>query len=163
MTDDVKDIDLGWKKISKNLKLINKSYTKVGIQGNAGSHEDGKEGGATIVMVGVYNEFGTQSIPARPFMRTSIEEKKNEIKKIQDSQYSKILQGKQTVKKALGVLGNYMVGQVQEKIKSIDTPPNAESTKARKGSSNPLIDTGRMRQSITNVVILQGKEKKAIK
>lgn len=157
--EKIKDIDLGWNKIKKELKLINNSYTKVGIQGNAGEEKNG----ASIVMVGVYNEFGTPNakypIPARPFMRTSFEEQKKELKKIQDSQYQKILKGKTTVKRALGLIGEFMTGKVKEKITKIKSPPNAESTKASKGSSNPLIDTGRMRASVTHVEVIQGKVK----
>lgn len=159
MADDVKDIDLGWKKIKKELHLINKSFTKIGIQSTAGTEEDG----ATIAMVGLYNEFGTKDIPARPFMRSSFEENKKQIEKIKASQYAKILAGKQTVKKALGLIGEFMVGKVKLKITSLRTPKNADSTIRIKKSSNPLIDTGRMRASIKHVEVLQGKDKEISK
>ena len=157
MANEVRDIDLGWKKIKKELDMLNNSYTKVGIQGAAGNEENG----ASIAMVGFYNEFGTDDkrIPARPFMSSSFEEQKKEIEKIKRSQYSKVLGGMQTVRGALAILGEYMTGKVKMKITSLRTPPNAESTIRMKKSSNPLIDTGRMRASITHVEVLKGKEK----
>lgn len=170
MSEQIKDVDLGWNKFKKQAKLLHNSYTKIGIQGNAGE----EKGGASIVMVGVYNEFGTPNakapIPARPFMRTSFDEQKKEIHRIQESQYVKILQGKTTVKRALGLLGEFMTGKVKEKITKITDPPNAESTRKRKegfGKSseasvakvNPLIDTGRMRASVTHIEVIQGKAK----
>lgn len=171
MVENVKDIDLGWNRIKKELKLINKSYTKVGIQGKKGNEEHPikkKKGaskkGATIAMVGLYNEYGTPNakhpIPARPFMRTSFDGNKKQIEKIKASQYAKILEGKQTVKRALGLIGEFMVGKVKLKITAIKSPPNAAWTIKSKGSSNPLIDTARMRNSVTHVEVIQGKEKK---
>jgi hypothetical protein len=37
---------------------------------------------------------------------------------------------------------------VRKAIRDLDSPPNAESTIKAKGSSNPLIDTGQMINSI---------------
>ena len=45
-------------------------------------------------------------------------------------------------------LGEKVVADVQRKIVALKDPPNAPSTIAKKGSANPLIDTGRLRQSI---------------
>lgn len=167
---NVEDIDLGWNRIKKELKLLNNSYTKVGIQGKEAKQEHPiKKGkgknkkGATIAEIGLYNEYGTPNakhpIPTRPFMRSSFEENKKQIDKAKASQYGKILDGKQTVKRALGLIGELMVGKVKKKITDLRTPPNADWTINAKGSSNPLIDTGRMRASITHVEVLQGKEK----
>lgn len=169
MAEKVKDIDLGWKKIKKELKLLNKSYTRVGIQGKEGKEKHSVKGknkkkGATIAEIALYNEYGTPNakhpIPARPFMRTSFEENKKRIKKIKSSQYAKILAGRQTVRGALRLLGEFMVGKVKLKITAIKSPPNAAWTIESKGSSNPLIDTARMRNSVTHIEVLQGKEKK---
>ena len=46
-------------------------------------------------------------------------------------------------------LGAMAVGEVQKYVTELDTPPNAPSTIRQKGSSNPLINTGALRQSIT--------------
>ena len=54
----------------------------------------------------------------------------------------------ETVLKRVGALG---VRLVQEKIVSGSFKPNAPSTIRKKGSDKPLIDTGRMRQSVKYV------------
>ena len=54
--------------------------------------------------------------------------------------------------RALSVLGMALVGDVQQRIRNRIPPPNAPYTIARKGSDVPLIDTGRLRQSIDFVV-----------
>jgi len=50
--------------------------------------------------------------------------------------------------RSLRRLGSVAVGDVQRTIRDIKQPPNAPSTIRKKGSDNPLIDTGRLRQSI---------------
>ena len=55
--------------------------------------------------------------------------------------------------KVAGRMGVAMVGQVQRSITVLRQPPNATATLLRKRSSNPLIDTGFMRQSVTHRVI----------
>jgi len=49
----------------------------------------------------------------------------------------------------LNRVGVVAVGEVQEQIRRGDYKPNAESTIARKGSDKPLIDKGRLIQSIS--------------
>ena len=52
----------------------------------------------------------------------------------------------------LETIGVIAVGKVQQYMTDLRTPPNAHSTIAKKGSSNPLIDTGAMRQSVTHAL-----------
>jgi hypothetical protein len=49
----------------------------------------------------------------------------------------------------LSKLGIMAQGDIQGEITSLSTPPNAPSTIRRKGSSNPLIDSGEMRGAVT--------------
>ena len=161
MAADVKDIDLGWKRIKKELKLLDNSYTIVGIQSDAGKEEDGQN----IAAVGAYNEFGVPSnnIPARPFMRSTFEEQKEKLKIVQRAQYSRVLAGTRSVKSALALIGEFMTGKIKRKITSLRMPPNLPATIKSKKSSNPLIDTGRMRASITHKEVLKGKNKESTK
>jgi len=148
---EIKDIDLGWRRIKKELKLINKSYTQIGIQKDAGTEKDGQ----SIAAIAAYNEFGTDRIPERSFMRSTFDEQHSKIKGIINKQYSLILKGHKTVKGSLGLIGEYMEGRIKKKITDLKTPPNAPITIARKGSSNPLIDTGRMRASVRHIEVLK--------
>ncbi|MFN3506212.1 MAG: hypothetical protein ACK4ZU_01965 [Allorhizobium sp.] len=59
--------------------------------------------------------------------------------------------GKDPAKVMLQVLrklGIKAQGDIQEEITSLQSPPNAPSTIAQKGSSNPLIETGELRASV---------------
>ena len=108
----------------------------VGLLGDSGAHE----GGTSIVEVATYNEFGTRNIPERSFLRSTYEENKDEW-------ISDLMQRYQSNKKMDG-LGMRMKRDVQKKITELSAPPNSEATIRKKKSSNPLIDTGLMRQSI---------------
>ncbi len=65
---------------------------------------------------------------------------------------------KKSVEKALGQLGAFFKGKVQKKMVDLSTPANAPSTIKAKGSSNPLIDTGFLRQSIKEKVEMDGNK-----
>ena len=108
--------------------------------------------GTPVAAVAAWNEFGTkrdgeQHIPERPFFRQAIAEMQDGIVNIL----------KAGIDPKVGVvdqqlanrIGAYAQGQVQKSITKLDEPPNAPSTVAAKGSSNPLIDKGTMRQAVT--------------
>jgi hypothetical protein len=150
---EIRDIDLGWKKIKKQLKLANNSYTKVGIQSDAGKNEESDN--ASIAEYATYNEYGTGSIPARPFMRSTFDMFKDKVSRLKKEQYELILQGKRTVRRSLALIGEFMEGRIKRRITAIGYPRNKPSTIKKKKSSNPLIDTGVMRQSIRHVEVLK--------
>jgi len=105
---------------------------------------------ADIVQIAVWNHFGTsRGIPPRPFITVAMFKNRGAIR----ANLRKIAEG--VVVKAkpltpeLQKLGAYGAGLIQDQIASSMPPANAPSTIAQKGSSGTLIDTGRMRQSIT--------------
>ena len=98
--------------------------------------------GQQVAEVALYNEFGTDRIPERPFFRRAISGSRPEMRKIQRKY------GREDRNKALGLIGAYMQGRVQTSISEFRRPPNAPSTIEAKGSSKPLIDTGTMRTSV---------------
>ena len=104
------------------------------------------EDGTPVAAVAAWNEFGTETIPERPFFRRAIAEMEDGISKV-------VKAGIDTEKMVVDDrladrVGAYAQGQIQESITALKEPPNAPST-LRKGSSNPLIDTGHMRESVT--------------
>jgi HK97 gp10 family phage protein len=151
MSVSVTDNDTLWRAIESDLKGLNKSHTKVGFMGSE-TREDGS--GLTNAEVATFNEFGTAKAPARPFMRPAIAENKMEIFWQQEEGYSRVLQQQSTVGLELARIGQFAQTEIQKKIRSVKTPPNAISTIKRKGSNNPLIDTGAMRQSVTHKEVL---------
>ena len=61
-----------------------------------------------------------------------------------------------SAEQALQQLGAMAKGLVQDEIVNGDFAPNAESTIQKKGSEQPLIDTGTMRQSVNFVIKRRG-------
>ena len=101
--------------------------------------------GTFVAQVARYNEFGTLNIPMRPFFRNAIN--KN-IKKWYATLQNAINQNA-TPSKALSIVGEVARADIIQSITDLRTPPNAESTIKQKKSTNPLIDTGLMRRSVT--------------
>jgi len=113
---------------------------------DAGSHIDGD---LTVASIGFIHEFGTEKIPERSFMRSTIQEKKKDIIALQKKLLKQIVLGAISQNKALGLIGEFTSDLMSQKIVSISDPPNKSQTIKRKGSSNPLVDTGQMKNSIT--------------
>lgn len=138
------DKDQGWGRILRETRKAKSSGVKVGVLSGAGEYPDGPD----IVMIAAANEFGSDNVPARPFMRGAADEHRQDINLTKERLWTQVLRGRLTVEQALGMLGSYHQGQVQEYMTALDTPPNAPRTVAEKGDDNPLIDTGRLRRSI---------------
>lgn len=64
----------------------------------------------------------------------------------------KVLTGEFAMRTLLEQMGNMAESSVKQAITDLKDPPNARSTIAKKGSDNPLIDTGNLRQSIRYVI-----------
>ncbi|MCP4967428.1 MAG: hypothetical protein GY926_19620 [bacterium] len=151
----VKDIDRGWAKIMRELSIFQRAHVFVGLQGAAATETID---GATIVEIGAAHEFGTTRVPERSWLRSTMDDQQNAIvKKIAD-ELAAVADGRRTAIAALKRLGLFAVELIRKKIRSRIAPPLSSATIAAKGSTVPLIDTGRMMQSITYVVKLSGQE-----
>jgi HK97 gp10 family phage protein len=104
---------------------------------------------ADQVAIASYNEFGTSRIPERPFLRQAMAENRGAYQTLMRNDAKRIVSGEQTMRRTLDRLGLKAQGDVQQSIVDLRSPPNAPSTIKQKGSSNPLIDTGSMRQAVT--------------
>lgn len=151
MSLEVKDVDHGYKaRLKALLRLRAPAHIDVGLFASSGTHDST---GATVVEVGSYNEFGTEDIPSRSFIRAWYDEAEGKLRTDLSTLMRSVAAGKRTREQVLELLGQRMVGQVQERISAGIDPPNADSTKQQKGSSTPLIDTGVLRSSITYRVV----------
>lgn len=156
-----RDIDRGQDFIVREAKNIKGSYVKVGLQGETGQKPHGdKFNKATVVDVGVFNEFGAPraKVPERSFIRSTHDEKKNEWSGLTKALLNRILMLRLTADKALGIIGLRIQNDIKAKIKSGVPPPNATETlrrklaKTAKGSKREpvtLIDKGQMLNSVT--------------
>lgn len=150
MPKNIIDNDLGMQRIKKEFASLGKHEVTIGIHGKDSKPYDGKK--TTTAQVAAANEFGTETIPERSFLRSTVAENESKYIKLDERLIGLIIDGKLDTKQASEVLGQQVKKDVQQKIVDLRTPPNSPKTIAAKGSSNPLIDTGQMRQSIDYVV-----------
>lgn len=111
------------------------------------------------IMKAIYNHFGTAGgasgggwggpIPPRPFLSNAMKANRGKYLTAMRSQAKAILMGQASMKIVMSRLGAMAQGDIQKEITTLSSPPNSPVTIAMKGSSNPLIDTGIMRQSVT--------------
>jgi hypothetical protein len=117
------------------------------------------EDGIPLIAIAVWNEYGTDWIPQRPFLRGTMIIHKHAYRRALRTIAKKGIAGENIVK-LLNQLAVVAVGDVKEAILDLQTPPNAPSTIARKDSENPLIDTGLMMQSVTYELRKSGRNGK---
>lgn len=146
---------IGRQQAEQALKDLSKSLDReqrvlVGVPKGAGEYEDGVNF-ATIMAV---NNFGTAdgSIPARPVLQPAVEEGAPVYRRLAEVMLPKVLSGDMEMRVLLEQMGSLAEGHVKQYMTDLRTPPNAESTIRAKGSDNPLIDTGALRQSIRYVI-----------
>lgn len=144
----VKDIDRGYKAFMRQMNEKGRAVA-VGIQESEGSAEAKGSPGVQVIDVAQWNEFGTERIPARSFIRAWFDEYQPQNQAVARRMATSVLKGMRTTKQAMEALGVLFVGQIQQRIAAGIDPANAESTIRRKGSSTPLIDTGQLRSSVT--------------
>ena len=146
----VTDRDLGYRRIIEDLKALSDApHVLVGIRQAEGSKiAEGEE--ITLAGIAAVNEFGSADgkIPSRPFLRSTVDENRDKYVKVMETNAKLMLDGKSSMEKGLTLLGFRVVRDVQKKIRNNDFPRNAPATIKEKKSSKPLIDTGRLRQSI---------------
>lgn len=89
---------------------------------------------------------GGNTIPPRPFMKTALEKNKEEITKAMLRYYRPRNLGRRDYLEKVGVK---LVSMVRSSIENGAWKPNADFTVKKKGSNKPLIDTKRMKKSVT--------------
>lgn len=153
-------------RVMKQLRMVDRAVVTVGIQGDNAREApaEGVEREPNNAEVATWNEFGTSDghVPARSFMRSTFDERRAELVEVQRKALDAVAAGKMTTEQALHVIGEWFQGAVQKKIVDLRDPPNAPATIEAKGSSNPLIDTGQLRQSITHEVRLNHGSQRGI-
>ena len=85
------------------------------------------------------------NIPARPWLTPGVQSGSEEYLQI----IAQAIEAGDPLKLALERVGVVAASKVQLFMTQLKSPPNAASTIKKKGSSNPLIDSGALRQSVT--------------
>ena len=140
------------KRLTKEIKELTTKEIKIGISGDVGTYPDGTK----IVEVGKAHEYGLENNPRRSFLRVPMIDKQFIIQKHIKDGWNSILSGKGTALNELGKLG--IVGQEISKG-AFSTGGYGKwkklnpQTIKRKGSSEILIDTSKLVNSIHNWIV----------
>lgn len=163
MSVTIKEKDLGWRDLQDAIGKAADKEVAVGIM----------KGGEELKKA-MANEFGTDRIPERPFMRQTFDKVIDEIQKMKSEAIRQIIFDDVKPGRALSKIGVFYRQQVRAAIRNREFEPNADSTLERKlgkisdkkkqerirkhiakvGKAAatrgpiPLIDTGKMVQSI---------------
>ena len=141
------------KRFFAQIEELKKLQVRVGYQqGEAESDE-----GVDMVDVAMFNELGTARSPSRPFLRQSADGNKPLIEKFCKAQVRKLAEGA-SAQQVLNAVGVMQKGLVQDTISKSKTwaAENADSAKRKKKSGQPLVDSGKMAQSVNYVIKKKG-------
>jgi hypothetical protein len=170
----ITDKDFGFKKFRKELDELNGGFVLVGFPNSAepgqpkqvGSGGKPYENMSEVNRVATWNEFGVPGPckngkqwknPPRPFFRSAIDGNREALKNFKEKVYGLFLLRRLSPAMALDEVGLWMQAKIRQSILKGGWTPNAPSTKKRKGSSKPLVDTGQMVNSVTFVNSLDKK------
>lgn len=111
--------------------------------------------GTPVTLVAAVNNYGSQSmgIPARPFMQEGAKAAiAGDAGSVAATLVPLLNQGKITVAEILRQMGPYAEASFKGVFTGVAWTPNADYTVKKKGSSQPLIDTALLRNTLTHVV-----------
>ena len=148
----------------RELQYLASHQVEIGIFADAS-----RDGAVPMLVIAAANEFGAKIpkrqarfedldgenpekwviIPERSYLRAWFDENVDVLQATMERLIGQVVEGKISGRAALETIGGYVVTHVQAYMVELKTPPNAPSTIARKGSSNPLIDTGQLKDAIT--------------
>lgn len=156
--------DLGWNAVMREINRMKGSHTKVGFPSEGTVHNVGEgeqySDMSEVATIAAVHEFGAPArhIPERSFLRSGIDENRPALQEKQAKVAGLVLDGRMTVDRALGILGEFAKGRIQAKITSGPFEALSQRTiDARtRPSTKPLIDTGSMRQTVQHVEVING-------
>jgi len=158
-------------KLKKDFKELEKLQVRVGYQRGKTITKPTDEltsEDVDMVDIAAWNELGTYNIPARPFLKQSVDNNKDEIEAFIKSELKSI--GTKSPKQILQRIGAKQKGVVQKTIRDGDFVPNAPITREGgwmknqksgkpfkvkgkgKNKTRPLKNTGQLEQSVQYVI-----------
>lgn len=140
---------------------LNGRRINVGVYGEqawlAGIHEYGCKIKVTDKMraylhsQGLHLKDSTEyiAIPERAFLRNGYDLNRGKVTDDAENALPVVLDGSMDTDSFLKMVGLILSSSIKDYAAALDSPPNHPFTSDRKGSSNPLVDTGDMIDSIT--------------
>ncbi|MGY6772094.1 hypothetical protein [Gallibacterium sp. ZY190522] len=135
--DDI-EVKINNKGLEQELTLMQKfanASVKIGVQSDAGVHS---ESGSNLVDIAIWNEFGTEKIPSRPFIRQCFADHQGLVEQHLQRIVLSVTKGSD-LRLELANLGQLYEDKQRETLRDYPWQPNAKATVKRKKSSKPLI------------------------
>lgn len=143
-TTSIRSTDRGFKRI---VQALTRQARRARVE--IGWFSDKKHpSGIGTAEIAAANEYGTETAPARPMLRRTVDERRAEYERKHKEAWGRAIDGTEPIERALLRFGNDVRNDVVRTITTGPHIPNAPSTIARKGSSSPLIDRGIMRDQV---------------
>lgn len=167
ITFDTSVMENAVRDMEKQMKKLGKKKIKIGVLGGdselqmiAHVHEYGADITVTPKMRAwfAYNGYPLKSsttvikIPERSFLRSGKDKHKAKVVNKAKNMLPDVIQKNVSIDVFVNMIGQEFAGHIQKELRDVKAPPNAQMTKERKGSSNPLIDTGRLLGAIKHEV-----------
>ena len=135
------------KQLIEQLKASGEKAVYVGFPTEFNEKVEGSDN-FNLASLAVVLEFGNERIPSRPFLRQTIAENQEKYTAL----FVKLFESGVSIDQIYEQIALIAQGDVQQNIVNGNWTANAPSTIKRKKSSKPLIDTGKLRQSVKGIV-----------
>lgn len=167
ITFDTSVMENAVRDMERQMKKLGKKKIKIGVLGGdselqmiAHVHEYGADIPVTAKMRAwfAYNGYPMKSsttvikIPERSFLRSGKDKHKAKVINKAKNMLPDVIQKNVSIDVFVNMIGQEFAGHIQKELRDVKAPPNKQMTKERKGSSNPLIDTGRLLGAIKHEV-----------
>lgn len=164
---DTANMERALEDAQRQINKIKRKKIKIGVLGNdselqmiAHVHEYGADIPVTAKMRAwfAYQGYPLKAsttvikIPERSFLRSGRDKNKGRIENKVKTLLPDVIQNNVSVGVFMDMIGQEYAGLIQKELRNLSAPPNAQMTKERKGSGNPLIDTGRLLGAIKHEV-----------
>lgn len=148
----IKYVDHGLEDLKGKIAELRGLSLTVGIQNDA-KYPDG----TSVAEVALFQEYGTETIPARPFLRRPLYANRGAIAKRMAKEIGLAVRGKKEIVDALAAVGEFAAGKVTSWIRRGTFKALAPSTIAKKGHAQPLIDSTLLLRSVSWAVRRDGQ------
>lgn len=147
MTSQVTGNLAKFKQLIEQLKASGEKAVYVGFPTEFNENVEGSDN-FNLASLAAVLEFGNERIPSRPFLRQTLAENQEKYTTL----FVKLFESGVSIEQIYEQIALIAQGDVQQNIVNGKWTANAPSTIKRKKSSKPLIDTGKLRQSVRGIV-----------
>lgn len=136
-----------FKQLIEQIKASGEKAVYVGFSAEFNEKLEGSDN-FNLASLAAVLEFGNERIPSRPFLRQTLAENQEKYTAL----FVKLFESGVSIDRIYEQIALIAQGDVQQNIVNGKWTANAPSTIKRKKSSKPLIDTGKLRQSVRGIV-----------